>query len=182
MHYLNPDNLNLDYWWREAHDYKEENWFILTYITGTDGVGLHSKYSVDDVFRNSEKFISEATLTYMIVEVKVTPSHGGSYTIDGQLAIDALMRRKFKIQVLASTYYLEGFGPNTILKNSNIDDFFSAAEKVSRAEGDGSFYAYLFATQVGTIVLYLLHQLKIHLELFIILGIGFCYTITRELS
>ena len=186
VHYLDSGReLDLDHWWRNEHDFTKQNWFLFTFITATPpqnilGKGIYDSsfeseedltilpfrqkkknMSVDKVFRSANTFLSEATLTYLVVEVTITSSHtrnglkpfavGGNtletYYFDGREALQALLQRKYKVQLLASTHLLTDWGPNTLLTDHNIDSFFSAAVDALRLRNDGSLHMYIFATQ-----------------------------------
>lgn len=154
VHYLNPSNLNLDYWWRNEHDYKQNNWFLLTFITGSVGLTSEGKdivsYSVDDAFRTSEAFLKEATLTYVILEVRISLLPEKSAPLfDGIRAASKLLGRKYKVQVMSSTHYLGSkWGPNTLLTDDNLEAFFhNALNVLSNDNGSNEVSVFLFATQ-----------------------------------
>ena len=118
--------------------------------------------SVDKIFSSADVFLSEATLTYLVFEVTVTApsssfdglslltvggSAGDSYSVDGREALSALFERKYKVQLLASTHILKDWVPNSLLTNKNVDLFFATAADMLQSQSDGSFHAYIFATQ-----------------------------------
>lgn len=80
-------------------------WIGLYWLRWVERMGKEIQVSVHDVFRISKKFMPQASLTYMIVEMKFIPSsQGRSYTIEFRIW------GKFSIQFLVLTHYLEELG------------------------------------------------------------------------
>ena len=155
VHVLHPPpHIDVDWWWKHDHD-QRQNWFLLAFVSG-DLLRLkgqpttNSNNGVDHIMSSAIIFLSEATVTYLVLEVGVVLNADDDFPnkriIVGRDAVQKLHDRKYKVQVLVSSHYLVEWGPNVLLTPYNIDSFFQDATNIVSRSGE-TFQAYLFATQ-----------------------------------
>jgi len=100
----------------------------------------------EDALLNSssvEKFITEATVTYIVFKVQVTMTTSG-----GMEAIRTLLDHNYKVQILSMSHFPENneYRSNTIIDKQNLHIFLPMARKQIMIKG-GLFQAFMFATQ-----------------------------------
>jgi hypothetical protein len=114
---------------------KQLGWVLLLFIDGGNDNG--NVKSSGTSLLSAAKFLSESTVTYIIVRFAAST--------DDRLSVEMLLDAKYKVQLLASTHALPGFGPNTLLTRANLDRFVAVMN--ARSSGDQMVGTYLFATQ-----------------------------------
>ena len=155
---------SLDHWWSSFGQEGAErrpNWILLAVVD--PGFGWE-----DLVWSESQRFLQESTITYVVTAVRSLMFSDGTLDMSGVHAAQALLARGYKLQVLQVSHYhddipekptstsavFQKFGPNGLLKT--VDDIEAllqwGAKSARRYSNTGAgeapvFTAYLFGTQ-----------------------------------
>jgi hypothetical protein len=145
-------------WWSSTHSRSRPGWILAAVFDLRFGFQ-------DRLWDQSTKFLSESTVTYAILAMYSQLLPDDSLVMDGLVAAEALLGRRYKLQVLLVSHYdagtdnkdatFESYGPNGLLGSiENIKEFLQwgaeAAVRHSRRLPDERgvpFTAYIFATQ-----------------------------------
>lgn len=158
-------NTSLNHWWSsfEEQGKRRPNWILLAVID--PGFGWE-----DIVWSNSERFLQESTITYVVTAVRSRLLFNNTLEVYGMEAAKALMEKRYKMQVLQVSHYhvelddkkptveldekpsiFDRYGPNALLKQEkDIQSLLQwGAESARRYSNTTSplFTAYLFGTQ-----------------------------------
>ena len=162
--------VTLDSWWKSFEDGKnfndvskgwwssepveKPNWIMLAVFDSDFGYE-------NDVWKEAESFLEDCTVTYFVVAIHSIKRSDGSYEFGGTTAMDSLLRKKYKLQILSSSHYytnadnardiLERYGPNALFQSvEKLNDYLrwgaDAAERYGNPD-DTVFTTYIFATQ-----------------------------------
>jgi hypothetical protein len=116
---------------------------------------------VDKIWAGADRFLSESTMTYVVVAMH-SRKVAGSYEYGGLLAAKALLDHRYKLQTLQLSHYHTApgketlteanYGPNAIFKKlENVQGLLrwgaDIAQHSSGGVGSEIFTAYVFATQ-----------------------------------
>lgn len=140
-------------WW-SSEPSEKPNWIILA-VFDTD-LG-----SEDRVWKEAEAFLDGCTITYFVVAIHSKKRIDGSYEFGGMEAMDLLLHKKYKIQVLSSSHYhadrsaesdiFERYGPNALFQSTEeIKDYLRWGADAAQRYGESRdvlFTSYIFATQ-----------------------------------
>ena len=117
--------------------------------------------SENSVWEEAEYFLEACTVTYIVIAIHSTKRQDGSYKFGGMDAIESLLDRKYKLQVLSSSHYhanksnareiFERYGPNALFQSAEKFEGFlrwgaDAAQRYGKPKDD-LFTSYIFATQ-----------------------------------
>ena len=165
--YIVPPSKLLNDWWQEdiASFSEKANWFLLSYFIP----GNAHDNDIDTILHqnNVGRLLNDATLTYIVFEVKAQYVSNGTLEYSGLHAIQTLLDANYKVQLLASSHFDEKaiYRPNHLFK-TQIDAqkfLLSGVEVASQhdsgecegkqqldangEECEGQFHSLLFATQ-----------------------------------
>jgi hypothetical protein len=165
-----PWTTTLDTWWSRYDTSKEQrrpNWILLAVVD--PGFGWE-----DLVWRDSARFLQESTITYIVTAIR-SRFVNGTLQMYGIQGVNALLDKRYKIQVLQVSHYhvefdaetgndkqqnpttFHQYGPNALLKTtSDVESLLQwgaqAAERYSSSHSNDAispvvFTCYLFGTQ-----------------------------------
>ncbi len=140
-------------WW-SSEPLEKPNWIILAVFDTELG-------SENTVWKEAEAFLDDCTITYFVVAIHSKKRLDGSYVFGGMKAMDLLLQKKYKVQVLSSSHYhadlsserdiFERYGPNALFQSAEeIKDYLRWGADAAQLYGesrDTIFTSYIFATQ-----------------------------------
>lgn len=140
-------------WW-SSKPLEKPNWILLAVFDLAFG-------SEDSVWKEAKTFLEDCTVTYFVVAIHSMKRIDGSYEIGGMKAMESLLRKKYKVQVLSSSHYhadvsnereiFERYGPNALFQSAeeitNYLRWGADAAQQHEESKDTVFTSYIFATQ-----------------------------------
>lgn len=107
--HLLPSKTNLKKWWNSDRSLrrKDASWFLLAYFMSGDE--YKKEENIDEILSpsRSEEFLSEATLTYIVIGVYSKKTSNGDIDMSGLTAVQTLLDAKYKVQLLSSSHFGE---------------------------------------------------------------------------
>jgi hypothetical protein len=151
-----------EHWWSSNRDPQRPNWIL----TAVFDLGFGDQ---DLLWERSSRFLAESTVTYIITTMHSQLLPDNSLNVDGLVAAEAMLGRRYKLQVLLVSHYhtddkhvqknkdttFDRYGPNGLLPSVEAMKEFllwgaEAAVSYGGRLSDGSgtpFTAYILATQ-----------------------------------
>ncbi len=145
-----PLTTDLNSWWENQKVQANANWFLMSYF-----ISERNDYNSIDTALHPDQagvFLNEATLTYVVVEIKssrqlsdsIQTNSDNTIQMSGPTAIQSLLNANFKMQLLASSHFF-GYHPNFLFRSKeDVQQFLKEGAEFAQ---DGQFDALLFGTQ-----------------------------------
>jgi hypothetical protein len=150
-------NTTLNHWWSSFEEKGERrpNWILLAVVD--PGFGWE-----DVVWSDSERFLQESTITYVVTAIRSRLLFNSTLEVYGMEAVKTLIEKRYRMQVLQVSHYhvelddhkpsiFDRYGPNALLKQEKDIKYLLqwGAQSAKRYSNTTSplFTAYLFGTQ-----------------------------------
>lgn len=155
-------SVSLDDWWnsfgsnsgaKSGPEQERPSWILLAVFD-------LPWWEEDAVWGKATQFLTEATVTYIVLAMHSVKERNGSYRYGGLQAAEQLLERRYKLQTLSVSHYhadssnekqiFQSYGPNALFQSvEEIKNFLQWGADSAKLHGneDDVFKVYIFATQ-----------------------------------